>query len=119
MGLLIAVVILKGTWLLFADSFRLIIDGVPSDISLSEVSDYLSAIPGVKSIHDLHIWAMSTQENALSVHILMPDAPLSDELRKEISEKLNKDFNIQHITIQVERTEMECNDACHNSNKVI
>ncbi|KTD79341.1 cation diffusion facilitator family transporter [Legionella waltersii] len=118
-GLLIAVVILKGTWSLFADSFRLIIDGVPSDISLSEVSDYLSATPGVKSIHDLHIWAMSTQENALSVHMLMPEAPLSDELRKEMSEKLNKEFNIQHITIQVEHTETECNDACHNENKVI
>lgn len=119
-GLLIAVVILKGTWSLFADSFRLIIDGVPSDISLAEVSEYLSNLPGVKSIHDLHIWAMSTQENALSVHLHMPEADLTDALRKELTEKLNRTFNIQHITIQVERSEIECNDACHSEmNKII
>ncbi|KGP62375.1 cobalt transporter [Legionella norrlandica] len=113
-GLLIAIVILKGTWSLFADSFRLIIDGVPRHISWVKVSDFLLQIPGVQSIHDLHIWAMSTKENALSVHLYMPEEPLTDELRKELADKLKQDFNIQHITIQVEKTETECNDACHN-----
>lgn len=113
-GLIIAVVILKGTWTLFADSFRLIIDGVPRGISWSAVSEFLLARPGVKEVHDLHIWAMSTQENALSVHLYMPDETLTDALRAEIVEELRKQFSIQHVTIQIEKTDTDCNDACHN-----
>lgn len=112
-GLLIALVILKGTWSLFADSFHLIIDGVPSSISWQEVNNYFLAKPGVQGIHDLHIWAMSTQENALSVHLYMPEEQLSDELRAEWVEELKKQFGIQHVTIQIERTDVDCNDTCH------
>lgn len=112
-GLLIAIVILKGTWSLFADSFRLIIDGVPRGISWSAVSEFLLARPGVKGIHDLHIWAMSTKENAMSVHLYMPDASLSDASRAHMVEELRKEFGIQHVTIQIEGTDTDCNDACH------
>lgn len=112
-GLLIAVVILKGTWSLFADSFRLIIDGVPRGISWAAVSGFLLARPGVKSIHDLHIWAISTKENAMSVHLYMPDDTLSDESRAVMVEQLRKEFGIQHVTIQTEKTDTHCNDACH------
>ncbi|QMT58912.1 cation diffusion facilitator family transporter [Legionella sp. PC997] len=112
-GLLIALVILKGTWALFAGSFRLIIDGVPDNISWTTVSDFLLSKEGVKGFHDLHIWAMSTQENALSVHLYMPDNELSDALRAEWVEQLRQEFNIQHVTIQVEKTQTDCNDACH------
>lgn len=112
-GLLIAAIILKGTWSLFVNSFRLIIDGVPDNISWSAVSAFLLAKPGVKGFHDLHIWAMSTQENAMSVHLYMPEAELSDQLRTEWVEQLRHDFSIQHVTIQVEKTESICNDNCH------
>ncbi|RUR08297.1 cation diffusion facilitator family transporter [Legionella sp. km772] len=112
-GLLIALVILKGTWSLFADSFRLIIDGVPSSISLTEVSNYFLAKPGVKGLHDLHIWAMSTQENALSVHLYMPEEHLTDVLRAQWIGELEEQFGIQHVTIQIERTDVNCNDTCH------
>jgi cobalt-zinc-cadmium efflux system protein len=111
-GLLIAVVILKGTWSLFADSFRLIIDGVPSSISLDAVSEFLLAKPGVKGLHDLHIWAMSTQENAMSVHLFMPEEQVADTLRAEWVDELKHQFGIQHVTIQVERTETDCIDVC-------
>lgn len=114
-GLLIALVILKGTWSLFADSFRLIIDGVPRSIVWSEVSSFLLTRPGVKEIHDLHIWAMSTQENALSVHLYMPNDDLSDESRAELVNDLQRKFGIQHVTIQTEKTETDCNDACHHA----
>jgi cobalt-zinc-cadmium efflux system protein len=113
-GLLIALVILKGTWALFSDSFRLIIDGVPRDISWAAVSEFLLTIPGVQGIHDLHIWAMSTKENALSVHLYMPHMALTDESRVELVGQLRKQFNIQHATIQTEKLETDCNDACHN-----
>ncbi|MFJ1269507.1 cation diffusion facilitator family transporter [Legionella lytica] len=115
-GLLIAVIILKGTWSLFVNSFRLIIDGVPENISWSAVSEFLLAKPGVDGFHDLHIWAMSTQENAMSVHLYMPEVELSDASRMEWTEQLRHEFSIQHITIQVEKTQSACNDNCHNSN---
>jgi cobalt-zinc-cadmium efflux system protein len=113
-GLLIALVILKGTWSLFADSFRLIIDGVPRSISWAAVSEFLLNRPGVEGIHDLHIWAISTKENALSVHLYMPDMILTDKSRVELVEELRKQFSIQHVTIQTEKTETDCNDACHH-----
>jgi len=112
-GLLIALVILKGTWSLFTDSFRLIIDGVPRTISWAAVSEFFLKYPGVEGIHDLHIWAMSTKENALSVHLYMPNELLTDKSRAKLVEQLHKDFGIQHVTIQTEKTETDCNDACH------
>lgn len=115
-GLLIAVIILKGTWSLFVNSFRLIIDGVPENISWSAVSEFLLAKPGVDGFHDLHIWAMSTQENAMSVHLYMPEIELNDESRMEWTEQLRHEFSIQHVTIQVEKTQSACNDNCHNPN---
>ncbi len=112
-GLVIAFIILKGTWSLFVNSFRLIIDGVPENISWTAVSEFLLAKPGVDSFHDLHIWAMSTQENALSVHLYMPESELNDQVRLEWTEQLRHEFNIQHVTIQVEKTKSACNDNCH------
>lgn len=112
-GLLIALIMLKGTWALFLDSFRLIIDGVPRTIAWSEVSDVLLAQPGVEDLHDLHIWAMSTQENAMSVHLYMPHEALSDESRAKLVQQIGQQFGIHHVTIQVEKTQSDCNDACH------
>lgn len=111
-GLLIAALIIKGTWLLFTDSFRLIIDGVPRGISWTDVRESLQAETGVQEVHDLHIWAMSTQENALSVHLYMPELPLSDEARQKLVNVLKNKHNIHHTTIQVERNLTFCDDVC-------
>lgn len=111
-GLLIAGVILKGTWSLFTDSLMLILDAVPRGISWSAVRDRLQAEEGVQQVHDLHIWALSTQENALSAHLLMPDSSLSDERRQQLVAYLKEKHKIQHVTIQVEQDLAFCNDAC-------
>lgn len=118
MGLIIALIILKGTWSLFKDSFRLLIDGVPSEISLPAVRETLAGIPGVEQVHDLHIWALSTKENALSVHLWMPEQSLTDESRLDIQNALKEKHNIHHVTIQVERELAFCNDACAHGVKV-
>lgn len=112
-GLVIACIILKGTWSLFISSFKLIIDGVPNHISWSAVSEFFLSKQGVEDFHDLHIWALSTQENAMSVHLVMPEVDLSDQTRAQWVEQLRQKFSIQHVTIQVERTKINCNDACH------
>lgn len=111
-GLLIAAIILSGSWSIFKDSLRLITDCVPKHISVSKVHALLMQQEGVEGVHDLHIWAMSTQENALSAHLWMPNNQLNDEMLKDISKKLNEQHNIHHTTIQVEKSERHCNDAC-------
>jgi cobalt-zinc-cadmium efflux system protein len=112
-SLFIAAIIMKGTWSLFKNSFRLILDGVPYDISWPSVHKDLEAIPGVNQVHDLHIWALSTQENALSVHLWMPEKILTDSEREELSKKLLEKYNISHITIQIERDVSHCTDTCY------
>ncbi len=111
-GLLIAVCIVKGTWRLFTESFKLIIDGVPSEVSWHAVNDLLLAEPGVQQIHDLHIWAISTQENALSVHLYMPHQLLSDAARQLLSNRLATEHAIHHATFQIERDLSYCPDSC-------
>lgn len=112
-GLIIAVVILKGIGSILVDSFRLIIDGVPSNVDIIQVKNILGAVPGVQGVHDLHIWALSTRQNALSVHLWMPDCELTDEIRQGLTNRLKQENNIHHATIQVERVKGYCEDACN------
>lgn len=101
-GLLIVLMILLSTWGLLRDSLKMVLDAVPPHIDLEQVRQYLLAIPGVESIHDLHIWALSTQQNALTAHLVMPKAKLSDKAMQKTSHELAHQFNINHSTIQVE-----------------
>ncbi len=102
-GIGIGLMILWGTWSLLGRSISLIMDGVPQDIQLREVESYLLNISGVTGIHDLHIWGLSTQENALTAHLIMPSMILSDNQRHEINQDLKNKFKINHVTIQIER----------------
>ncbi|QDT09074.1 cation diffusion facilitator family transporter [Planctomycetes bacterium K23_9] len=106
-SLLIAAVILFGTWGLFKESINLAVAGVPDKIDPADVQDFLTSIPGVTAVHDLHIWAMSTTEIALTAHLVKPDADDEDSLLKETASELHHLFDISHTTIQIER----CVDA--------
>lgn len=109
MGFIIVLVILAGTWGLLRDSVNLILDAVPHDVDREAVVDYLKSISGVTQVHDLHIWAMSTQENCLTAHLVMPDSTLweSSESYAAIGKDLRHQFNIHHVTLQVEK-DQEC-----------
>ena len=111
-GLLIALIILKNIWGLFAHSFYLIIDAVPKQISWTKVREALAAQLGVEGIHDLHIWAISTQENALSVHLLVSRANFGDRERQKLVNMLREQHNIHHATIQIEHDLKYCADSC-------
>lgn len=109
-SLIIVVVITIGTWGLLRDSFHLSMDAVPRDIDFEKVQVYLSSIDGVKEIHDLHIWAMSTTETVLTVHIVYIGKNDRNSIIKTISKDLNHKFNIVHSTIQIEDRDYEnCN----------
>jgi len=105
--LIIVTVILIGTWGVFRDSLDLAFDSVPRDIDPQQVRAYLSGLPGVKTVHDLHIWGMSTTETALTAHLVMPDGNGEDEFLRHISAELLSRFRIAHATIQIERSEID------------
>ncbi|HEY6906564.1 MAG TPA: cation diffusion facilitator family transporter [Ignavibacteriaceae bacterium] len=102
-SLVIVIVITIGTWDLLRDSFLMSVDAVPKNINLKDVENHLKKIEGVKEIHDLHIWAMSTTETALTVHLVMPDSNPGDYFLKGICSELLEKFGIEHSTIQVEK----------------
>ena len=104
-SLFIVIVILLATWGLLRDSINLSIDAVPQGIDVSEVKKYLLDLSNVSDLHDLHIWALSTTENALTVHLVTTDALIYNHFIHEIQEHLNHHFNISHSTIQIEKEE--------------
>jgi cobalt-zinc-cadmium efflux system protein len=102
-SLAIVAVIMGGTWGLFRESLDLALDAVPAHIEPQAVEAYLRQLPGVRKIHDLHIWAMSTTEVALTVHLVRPGAPaVNDALLHQVSLDLRHRFGISHATIQIE-----------------
>lgn len=101
-SLVIALVILLGTWDLLRHALRLSLDGVPASIDMGSVTGYLSGLPGVTAVHDLHVWAMSTSETALTAHLIMPDGHPGDDFLCRIANHLHGEFDIEHTTIQVE-----------------
>lgn len=110
-GVLIAIVILWGTWGLLRDSVTLVMDGVPRNIDFAAVKTFLQQQPGVRELHDLHIWALSTKENALTVHLIMPQQRLTDKQRHDLDHELAHHFNIHHTTIQIEQGDHLCEHA--------
>jgi len=108
-ALLVAVVILFSTWSLFKDSIISILDGVPSSINSDEIKEHLLEIAGVKDVHHIHIWSMSTSENAITCHILIQNTTdlvsIKQQLKKELAE-----HNISHSTLEFETDEEKCAD---------
>ena len=102
-SLVIAAVIFLSTWGLLRDSLNLAVDAVPRGVDPKAVRAYLTGLPGVEAIHDLHIWPMSTTETALTAHMVMSALPDNDEFLGEVARVLNDRFSIKHPTIQLER----------------
>ncbi len=101
-SLLIVIAIIFSTWSLLRDSFNLAMDGVPKGINPDEVKKFILRQNGVKEIHDLHIWAMSTTQVALTAHIVRDTTELDDNFLHRLSNDLRQKFGIIHPTIQIE-----------------
>ncbi|MFM1842594.1 MAG: hypothetical protein RLZZ490_1330 [Cyanobacteriota bacterium] len=121
MGIVIVILIFMGTWGLLKDSVRLILDGVPAAIELKAVQTFLQEHPQVISFHHLHVWALSTTETALTVHLVIdPTQQGSDRILPDINQALAKNFGIVHSTIQLETSDSrhQCptnNESCYQS----
>lgn len=111
-SLAIVAVIAWGTWGLLKDSVAMSMLGVPKGISENKVRAYLSGLPGVEAVHDLHIWPMSTTETALTAHLVMPSGHPGDPFLLELAHELEHHHRIGHPTIQIETTRANCGAGC-------
>ncbi len=113
-SLAIAIIIFIGTWGLLKDSVNLALHAVPKDIDVDGIYRYLQNLPGVQSVHDLHIWALSTWETALTVHLVKPDPRGNDEIISQAARELKGRFGIDHTTIQLEHgSDRNCIQKCN------
>jgi cobalt-zinc-cadmium efflux system protein len=102
-SLVIIVIILAGTWGLLKDAFNLALDAAPRSVDVAQVRAMLEAQDGVTDVHDLHVWAMSTTEHALTAHVVRPDRNDDDAFLKTVCHELDHAFGIDHVTLQIER----------------
>jgi cobalt-zinc-cadmium efflux system protein len=107
-SLVIAAVIVWGTWDLLRTSFDLAINAAPREVDLAGVRTLLSRLPGVTSVHDLHVWPVSTTETALTAHLVMPAGCPGDDFLTDAAVLLAREHDIGHVTLQVERDGTHC-----------
>ena len=101
-SLIIVGVVLWSTWHLFQESIQMVLDAVPAHIELPAVEQFLCERSGVAQVHDLHVWAMSTTEVALTAHLVMPDGHPGDQVLADLCHQLRDRFGIIHSTLQIE-----------------
>ncbi|MDB5282832.1 MAG: czcD [Bacteroidota bacterium] len=114
-SIIIMLVILVSTWNLLKDSFRLSVDAVPRDIEIERVKDEVMKIEGIRDIHHIHVWALSTTVNALTAHIVIPENLASAD-EQHLKEKVKHELlhhNIQHVTLETERGDLKCSEEEH------
>lgn len=107
-SLAVCAIILISGWGLLRDSLTLALGAVPPSIATDEVTRLLHDQPGVAAVHDLHIWAMSTTETALTAHLVMPDGHPGDGFLASVTHALEHRFGIGHVTLQIERDAAAC-----------
>ena len=103
MSIGINLVIVWGTWSLLTGSLTMSLNAVPPDVDLGKVRAFLLGLPGVKDIHDLHVWSLSTTETALTCHLVTPEGHPGDDMLAQAAEELAEHFGIGHVTLQPEK----------------
>jgi len=114
-SLVIAAVIIWGTWGLLRDSVNLALHAVPQGIEMAKVRQYLSSLPHVTEVHDLHVWPMSTTETALTAHLVRDVDDCDCALLEQASRDLHHKFEIQHATLQFETLDHHCHLASEDN----
>ncbi|MEG1622107.1 MAG: cation diffusion facilitator family transporter [Alistipes sp.] len=110
-GLLVAGVIVITTWELLMDSLRLSLDGVPEGVEMDQVRQAITAVDGIRDLHHLHVWALSTTENALTAHIIVTDLGQLTAVREAVRQRLDH-LGISHVTLEVETAHTDSCDQC-------
>ncbi len=108
-SLAIVVIIFISTWRLLKESLCLSLDGVPENVPIEQIEQHLAGIPGIESWHHLHIWAVSTTENAATLHIVIRDLHQMEELKQKVKEILREN-GVRHSTVECELSGTACTD---------
>jgi cobalt-zinc-cadmium efflux system protein len=112
-SLAVCAFILWGAWALMRESLNLALDAAPAGIDVEAVRAHLAALPGVTAVHDLHVWAMSATEPALTAHLVLPGGG-DDRFLAAAAAGLDAAFAIRHATLQIERAHADaCGDHAH------
>jgi len=108
-SLIVAIVILRGTWSLLSDSLRLEMDGVPKEMNLEKIKQELMKAKGVVDVHHVHVWALSTTENALTAHLVIDQNSVStfDSIKHDLRHRLEH-LSITHSTFEPEFSDEKC-----------
>ena len=111
-AVLIGLWVLPRTWVLLRQAGHVLMQGVPAGLDIDDVRDAMQAVPGVATVHDLHVWALGSKEPILTAHVLLADsAGDADGVRQAVAEMLHARFDIDHATLQVEST--HCGGELH------
>lgn len=109
----IAVLILYSSWQLVREAVDVLMEAVPSHVTLDAVEAGLRAVPGVAEIHDLHVWTLTTGRYALSAHAVASERVADDRLLTALTEVCRRDFAIDHVTIQIEHESRRAHEPEH------
>lgn len=107
-SLIIVAVIIWSSWGLLKEAVALSLGGVPAGINRYAVEQELASFDGVRAVHDLHIWPMSTSETAMTAHLVIPGGWPGDDFLHRVAERMRDRFGIGHATIQIERNAADC-----------
>lgn len=107
-SLVIVAVIVWSSWSLLKESVALSLDAVPAGIDAAAVEGHLANLPGVRAVHDLHIWPMSTTETAMTAHLVIPGGNGDDAFLHAVADAMRSRFGIGHTTIQIEQDAAAC-----------
>jgi cobalt-zinc-cadmium efflux system protein len=117
-SVLIALIIVVAAWSILREGLRVILEATPKDIDVVAMIEALKQIPGVKDVHDVHVWSIASQIHAMNGHILVEDISISksSELRAKIEKITRERFHIEHITLQMECDKCDSKDVFCNLN---
>ena len=112
-SIVIVMVILWGTWGLLREATDMALDAAPRAVDVHAVKAYLAAQPGVTEVHDLHVWSMGASSSAMTAHLVMPEISDNDAFLQGLCAAMDKKFDIDHATIQIERAGFDCHPDHH------
>ena len=114
-SVLISVLVLFAAWNLVRDAIDILMEAAPGHLNVDEIREALAGLPGVTSVHDLHVWTIGNQEISLSSHLVSPPGGNPNELLRDAQSLLGSQFSIRHTTVQIEiqdGTDPDCEGAC-------
>ncbi|MBK5568387.1 cation diffusion facilitator family transporter [Ensifer sp. SSB1] len=101
------------TWVLLKECVNILLEGVPPGMRLADVHATIAAVPGVTSVHDLHLWAITQSQPSLTAHVVLAEGADGEAVRQAIESRLRQEFDLHHTTLQTEREDRAATEHVH------